>query len=244
MTDTIWNWPTTSPPKTRSFRLRAFNISSMAAQTQEYISGGLMVQRFEAGLTLPPQSSEQWRDLDGLIVALRGASGKIRLWDHQRKEPFYNTGIPASTATWDGGAAWNDGALWTAGKLPPFVVSGENRSRGEANLLIKGFPASLSGVLRRGDLFEVRPNGIPAAHAHLYQVTRWANSNASGESRVYFEPGLRRGLRSGDQVVIGGAGLFPMSVFRLASDDEGDIEVNEAGHGSVGVRFVEVLPHA
>lgn len=244
MTEPIWNWTTKSPPKTRSFRLRAFNISSMAAQTQEYISGGLMVQRFEAGLTLPPQSSEQWRDLDGLIVALRGSSGKIRLWDHQRKEPFYNSTVAASGATWDDGSTFDDGSLWQSGKLPPLVVAGENRSRGEANLLMTGFPASLSGVLRRGDLFEVRPNGIPAEHAHLYQVTRWANSNASGQTRVSFEPGLRRGLRFGDQIVIGGGGIYPMSVFRLASDDEGSIEVNEAGHGAVGLRFTEVLPHA
>ena len=241
---TIWSWPSDSPPRVRTFRLRAFNISAVASQSQEYIPGGVLVQKFEAGLTMPPMESDQWRDLDGLVVALRGAEGKIRLWDAQRKEPYYNRTVTETSALWDGGASWGGGAAWSAGKLPPFVVVGETASRGTDNILLKGFPPSLSGVLRRGDLFEMRPNGIPADHGHLYEVTRWANSNSDGHVRVYFEAGLRKGLRTGDMCVIGGGGIYPSSVFRLASDAEGEMEVNEAGHGSLGLRFTEVLPIA
>lgn len=203
-----------------------------------------MVQRFDASLSMPPMVSEQWRDLDGLIVAARGADGKIRLWDHRRKEPYYNSIVAATGATWDGGALWAGGESWLSGKLPPVVTVSETAGRGVNNILLRGFPASLSGVLRRGDLFEMQPNGIPADHAHLYEVTRWANSNAEGYTRVYFEPGLRKGLRDGDACVIGGSAIYPSSVFRLSSDEQGSIDVNEAGHGALSLSFTEVLPHA
>jgi len=241
---TIESWPFDSLPEMRSFRLRAFNISALASQTQELIPGGLIVQRFEAKLTMPDMEEERWRDHDGLFAALRGTGGKIRLWDHARTEPYYNQTVTPTTALWDAGASWSGGAAWAAGKLPPIVAVGETASRGTNNILLKGFPPSLSGVLRRGDLMEFWPNGIPAEHGHLYPVTRRANSNASGQCRVYFEPGLRKGLRAGDACVIGGGGLKPSSVFRLASDDEGLIDVRGAMIGSFGVSFTEVLPIA
>lgn len=241
---TIETWPFDSLPEMRSFRLRAFNISALASQTQELIPGGLMVQRFEAKLTMPDMEEERWRDHDGLFAALRGTDGKIRLWDHARTEPYYNQEVARATSLWDDSSSWDGGAGWENGTLPPYVTIGETCSRGVDNVLLTGFPPSLSGVLRRGDLFEVRPNGIPAEHGHLYVVARRANSNSTGEARVYFNAGFRKGVRPGDQVVIGGGGEKPQSVFRLASDDEGDIQAQGAMFGSFGVSFIEVLPHA
>ncbi len=203
-----------------------------------------MVQRFEAKLTMPDMEEDRWRDHDGLFAALAGTGGKIRLWDHARTEPYYNQTVVESESFWSGGARWSGGAAWASGKLPPMVAVGESRARGQSNVLLKGFPPSLSGVLRRGDLFEIMPNGTPADYGHLYVVTRWANSNADGHARVYFRDGLRKGVRPGDMCVIGGGGLKPSSVFRLASDDEGNIDVRDAMIGSFGVSFSEVLPHA
>ncbi len=225
-------------------RLRPFNISAIASQTQELIPGGMMVQRFEAKLTMPDMESEQWRDHDGLFAALRGIEGRLRLWDHARPQPHYNSTVQESGATWDGGATWAEGGLWSAGLLPPFVTVAETAGRGANSILLSGFPASLTGVLRRGDLSEARPNGIPADHGHLYVITRWANSNTEGQARVYFEPGLRKGLRAGDMWVIGGGGMKPSSVFRLASDDEGSIDVRAPNLGSFGVSLIEVLPQS
>lgn len=239
----ILTWPFDSLPEMRSFRLRSFNISSLASQTQELIPGGLMVQRFEVKMTMPDMEEDRWRDHDGLFADLAGTGGLIRLWDPARTEPYYNQEVVRTAALWDDSAHWDGGASWESGPLPPLVTIGETRSRGFDNVLLKGFPPSLSGVLRRGDLFEIRPNGIPAEHGHLYVVTRRANSNSAGEARVYFKAGLHKGVRSGDQVVIGGGGEKPMSTFRLASDDEGLIEVRDAMIGSFGASFTEVLPH-
>jgi hypothetical protein len=48
-------------------------------------------------------------------------------------------------------------------------------------------------------------------------------------------------------IVIGGGGMYPSSVFRLASDDEGSIETQPGDGGPVGTlgfSLSEVLPHA
>jgi hypothetical protein len=241
---TIWTWPRGSVPGLRSFRLRAKNISAIASQTDELVPGGLIVQKFEAKLTVPDLGEEHWREHSGLFAELCGTGGRLRLWDHARTQPYYNELAAAqANAEWDGGGLWSDGGGWEAGLLPPFVVVAATARRGDTSLLLKEFPPSLSGVLRRGDLFEARPNGIPADHGHLYEVTRWSNSNADGMARVNFRAGLRKGLRIGDMIVIGGADMYPSTVFRLASDDEGDIEVRAPSFGSFGVSLVEILPH-
>lgn len=239
----IHTWPFDSLPEMRSFRLRAMNLSALASQTGELIPGGLLVQRFEAKLTMPDLGEEKWREHDGLFSDMAGTAGLIRLWDHARPEPFYNQTVAQSVVTWDDDTTFSDGSGWMNGLLPPIVTVGETAARGASNLLLKGFPPSLSGVLRRGDLFEIRPNGIPAEHGHLYVVTRWANSNAAGHARVYFKAGLRKGVRAGDAAVIGGGAEKPSTVFRHLSDDEGSIDVRAPMIGAFGVSLIEVLPH-
>lgn len=241
---TIWSWPYDAIPEMRSFRLRAFNISAIAAQSQELVSGGLLVQRFEARLTLPSLIEEKWRDLDGMLAELAGTGGRLRLWDHARPEPYFNRNVPRLASAWDGGALWTGGGGWLAGPLPPTVIVAETAARGKNNILLSGFPAGQSGVLRRGDLMEIWPNGQQADHGHLYEVTRWSNSNDTGLSRVYFRPGLRKGVRAGDHMLIGqgikGGGPKPSTVFRLASDEEGNIEVRGKNFGSLGLTLIEV----
>lgn len=240
---TIWDWPAGVELETQTFRLKAYNSSSLVSGTRELVRGGVLTQRFEAKLARSSLDEALWRDQDGLFAALRGTDGFIRLWDQARPEPFFNQTVQGSGTPWAGGATWSNGQLWTAGKLPPFVVSAELGERGVNYLRMQGFPAALSGVLRRGDLFEIRPNGIPADHGHLYVVTRWANSDANGWTGVEFEPGLRKGVAAGDMIVLGGSGSAPTSVFRFNSDDEGDIEVRAPNFGSFGATFIEVLPH-
>lgn len=240
----IWSWPYDTAPEVRSFRLRAFNLFSISSQTQEFVPGGLLVQRFEARLTFPALTADRWRELDGLLAVLAGAGGKLRLWDEARKQPYYNSLVSKSGSNWDDNTTWDDGAQWESGLLPPFVTASEDQPRGATDLLAGGFPANTEGVLRRGDLFEVRPNGTAAEHGHLYVVVGFANSNSGGKTRIFFRPGLRAGVRAGDMLVIGGSSptFWPSTVFRLASDDEGDIEVRAPSTGSIGVTLLEVLP--
>lgn len=227
----------------RSFRLRSYNVSSIGSQTREVFPGGLIVARFEAKMTMPDLEEDRWREHDGLLARLRGIDGTIRLWDAARPEPRYNALVARSKASWDDGTYFSDGSGWESGPLPPYVVVDQRAARGSNSLMLRGFQASLAAVLRPGDLFEARPNGLPSEHSHLYLVTRTSNTNADGKTRVHFEPGLRKSLCAGDQIVLGGGAERPMGIFRLASDDEGLIDVRAPIIGSLGLSFIEVLPH-
>lgn len=241
----VLDWPTGARPTTRSFRLRPYNITSVASQTQELIPGGLIVQRYEAKLTLGTMEAPDWLELDGILSDLAGVGGKLRLWDHARKQPYYNRTATETESYWDNDATWEGGAGWASGLLPPLVVVAENAARGATSIKLREFPASLTAVLRRGDLIEFWPNGARADTGELHTVTGTANTNASGETRVYFRAGLRRGIKEGDIACIGAEnGPYPSSVFRLSADDDGEISVDRApDYASSGVTLVEVLPH-
>lgn len=240
----VESWPFNSIPEMRSFRLRSFNVSAVGSQNREYIPGGLMVARWEAKLSFADMNEEKWREHDGLIARLRGASGLLRLWDAARPEPFYNQAVTKSVTPWDGGTTFTDAPGFEEGALPPFVAVDAAAARADNNLVLSQFPASKTAVLRSGDLVEFRPNGIAVPHGHLHVVTRSANSNPDGKARVYFEPGLRGALVAGDMCVLGGGDLRPTTVFRLASDEEGLIDVRAPNIGSLGLSFIEVLPRS
>lgn len=242
---TVEVWPFDSLPEMRSFRLRAFNVSAIGSQTREVFAGGLIVQRFEVKMSMPDMNEDKWREHDGLIARLRGIGGFIRLWDAARPEPYYNQAVTRTQEFWSGPTTWTDETGFASGPLPPFVAVRTAAVRGDSSVVLQNFPASKLAVLRPGDLFEIRPNGQWVEHGHLYLVTRTANSDANGYARVYFEPGLRTGVAAGDQVVLGdGKSVFPSSVFRLSSDEDGLIDVRSPNIGSLGISFIEVLPRA
>lgn len=241
MTDPILDWPEDlSEVVTRSFRLVSRNLSSTALITGEILPAGPTDQRFLVELESPARGEAGWRKASGLIASLRGTGGLVRAFDPARRAPYYNKIVTQTTETWDDSTSFDDGAGWVSGPLPAFVAVAEPAARSARSVVMGAFPASTSAVLRPGDLFEVRPSGVPAAHAHLYEVVRQANSDASGESRVYFEPGLRTGVAAGDMVVL----TDPRSVFRLAGDDQGNISVGNTFIGSFGLSLIEVLPRS
>jgi hypothetical protein len=241
----ISTFPFDTPIEMRSFRVRPFNIQSMGSQTRELIPGGLMVARWEVKMTMPDFEEARWREHDGLITELEGINGRIRLFDPARKEPMYNRTVTQTEENWDDDTPFDDNIGWGTGPLPPYVYLAETVSRGDNYMRLGGFPASIEGALRRGDLFEVLPNGVRTDHSQLHVVTRWAKSDADGELGVYFSPGMRSGGRSGDMVILGdGKGVRPMGVFRLSSDEEGSIEVRAPSFGSMGLTFTEVVAQA
>jgi len=235
----------------RSFRLRPHNLTSRGLFSQAISPYGPVDQRWVAELTYPPQEEADWRYWDGFLAGRDGMTGKLRAYDPARRQPRYNSVVTTTTENWDDATTWDDGTGWESGTLPPYVSAGEAAQRGETDLLLQ-FPGpsndsppvsgyeSLSAVLRSGDLFEIRPNGVPADYGHLYVVTGTGNTDASGQTRVTFRPGLRAGVATGDMVVL----TDPMTVFRLASDDVGDMTVDTAQHAALGLSLIEVLPES
>lgn len=229
----------------RSFRLKPLSITSSGLFRQAPSPYGPVEQRWIAELTYPPLDEADWRYWDGFIANLGGMTGRFRAHDPARRQPRYNATVKTTTENWDDNQPWDDGAGWESGKLPPYVAVAEAASRGETDLLLE-FPdaghASLSAVLRSGDLFEVRPNGVPVDHGHLYVVTGTANTDANGQTRVYFRPGLRASVADGDMVVLSD----PTTVFQLSSDAVGDMVVtgSSGDRATLGLSLIEVLPEA
>ncbi len=241
MTIDILEWPENlQGVQSRNFQLVATNIRSRALLTKDVTPAGPTDQRFVTSLSFPARDEEGWREADGLIASLRGSSGKMRLGDPFRCHPYFNHKVMQTTEQWDDSATWDDGTGWASGFLPEFVAVKTAAVRGDRSLVVQGLPASTSPVLYVGDHFEIQPNGIPADHAHLYIVTRRAASDANGDSRVYFEPGLRTGIAPGDKVVL----TNPKTVFNLADDEQGAMEVDNQLYGRMGLSLVEVLPRS
>ena len=222
--------------ESRSFRLRPFSLSSQGILDGER-NAHLVQQRWVANLTFTTQEERDWRHMEGLVASLGGISGKLRARDPANLEPYYNIDLAKQIAMWDDGATWSGGAGWLEGHLPPHVAVNVKAHRGAAYMIMSGFPASLSQVLRYGDKFEVRPDGEPATTGHLYQVTAVCNSDADGLCGVSFRPGLRETVIPGDQIVL----KEPTSVFHLATDDEGEIPVSAPIIGRASLRLVEAL---
>ncbi|MBY9045485.1 hypothetical protein, partial [Pseudomonas fluorescens] len=121
--------------------------------------------------------------------------------------------------------------------LPPTVHVATAAVRGANAIQIGGLPASQTAILRRGDLFEVRPNGIPAVFPHLYQVMVDGATDASGNTGVEIRPRLRADIAAGDMVVL----EYPTSVFRLVSDDQAEMDISAPIIANFGFSLVEAL---
>lgn len=237
---TIWEWPKEWRGTTESkFRLMPASLHSVSPYTGVGSIYGPQVQKFRAELTFPRMKAPQHRRVQAFVTRLRGMSGFIRIVDYHRMKPAYDQFVASPTQeSWSDGTTFTDGTGWVSGYLPPFVTVDESAEEGADSIVIRGMPASLTGALGMGDLFEVRPGGIHADHGHLYEIVRDANVNASGKTRIYFEAGLRKKVAAGDMVVL----RYPTSVFRLATDGEGDVTRGLTSVGQMGFSLDEVLP--
>lgn len=226
----------------RGFRLLPRNLFSTAIFSGQVLPHGPVAQVWTGDLTLVAKQEQDGRYADGIMAKLRGMAVKFRAHDPARIEPYYNIEIRNTGGTsveyFDDDSSFDDGTGFLSGLLPPSAAVAEDRVQGRRNLLIDGLPASKTAVLRHGDLIEIRPSGIPSEYGHLYIVTGVSNTNENGETRVYFEPGLRTGVQDGDMVVLN----YPSSVFRLVSDDEAAFQVGIEKIWRGGFRMVEVLP--
>lgn len=240
MQPTIWEWPKEWRGTLDSqFTLQAASLSLRSPFTGQVIPYGPQVQRFVAKLTFPTMKPQHHRRAQGFISRLRGINGALRMVDYHRMKPAYDQFVVTPTVeNWSDGHAFTDGKGWVSGYLPPFIVCDEAADEGADSLVVRGLPESIAGVMGLGDLFEVRPNGIPANHGHLYEVVTDARSDANGKSRLYCEPGLRKAVAAGDMIVL----RYPTSVFRLASDQEGAISRGLASLGNMGLSLEEITP--
>lgn len=192
-------------------------------------------QVWRAEVQLPPKMPEMWRPLSAFFSEVAGERGLIRIGDMHRVRPIYNILEELGTDPFSDATFFDDGTGWLDAPLPPTIHVVTAADRGVRAAHVGGLPASIARTLRRGDLFEIRRNGIADETPSLHEVTRDAPTDSSGESLVEFTPALRKGVAAGDMVVL----EYPTSVFRCVDDDQGVFERDSAHHGSAGFSLVE-----
>lgn len=191
-------------------------------------------------LTVSTQDIDTWPQMDAFFSRLGGQSGLMRMGDPSRTSPRYNRLLVPPFATWSDGSSFTDGTGFASSLLPPtcFLTSAANR--GDKSVVIGGLPASTANVLSRGDLFEVRPNGIPSATPNLYQIMVDGPTNSSGQAGVEIRPPLRQGLQAGDMVVLD----HPTSVFHLIDDTQAEMAITAPVLADFGFSLVEAIENA
>lgn len=215
-----------------------YSESPLSQQDSYY---GPQVVRFICKMVLPPMRGPKWREISGFLASLRGPNKTVRLVDYHRMRCGYDVAVTPTVANWSDDSTWNDGSGWSHGFLPPFVTVDEAAVAARDSLVVR-FPSdyvNLENVFRPGDLVEVRPNGSKSWFAHLYEISRTSRLGPDARTRIYFEPGLRAGVRAGDMLVL----RYPASVFKLAHGQDATINRTAPGNiGTVGLTFRECLP--
>lgn len=240
MAVTVYDFPTEwyDLIVSQKFSLRSINQSSGRpwSGAGDAISGP-HTQLWRSDVTMAPQRDPVLQDMDAFFARMRGRSGVMRLSNALRLAPWYDRNIAASVATWSDGSLFTDGSGFANGHLPPNVFAYSAAAVGARYIVLGGFPASVTDVIRRGDLFQVKPSGTAGEVPMLYEAMFKCSSDASGRVGIAIEPGLRIAVAAGDQVSL----RYASSVFRMIDDDQANIDGTGAGVGSFGFSLVEAL---
>lgn len=220
------------------FWLRSLSIQSTQPWTGRRSVYGPTATVWVAEISTVAMAEEQAERLGAFFARLGGIAGLVRLFNPIRAVPIYNRKNSGSTTIFTDATEFDDGTGWADGLVPASAAVRDAADAEETSLVLTGLPASRAPCLYPGDLFEIRPSGIPAIHGHLYKAVAAAPTDASGETRVEIVPPLRRGVAAGDQVVF----RRPTSVFRATDDEQGIVNWERGTIGRTGYTLVEELP--
>ena len=231
------------PREWYQFSRLSFQLVSRSQVSPRPWAGGNSVygphaQIFMPKLTVVSQDVDVWPAMDAFFSRLGGQAGLIRIGDASRLVPQLNRG-PSGQQYFSDGSTFTDGTGFASGVLPPTCFLAAPTSRGEQQVTIGGLPAS-SPALKRGDLFELRPNGIPSACPNLYQVMVDGAADANGKTGVEIRPSLRMGFAAGDMVVLS----YPTSVFHLIDDNQAEMQISKPFLADFGFSLVEAIENA
>lgn len=228
-----------------TFTQLSFQLRSASQVSARPWAGGNSIYGPHAQLWMPKLTSstqdiEIWTAMDGFFSRLGGQAGLIRIGDPSRRVCGYNRSLAPNTQLWSDGSSFSDGTGFTSGLMPPTAYLNAAASRGDKTVVIGGLLASTSRALRRGDLFEVRPNGIPSATPNLYQVMHDNATDSSGNAGVEIRPALRMDMMAGDMVVL----KNPTSVFHLIDDSQAEMTITPPEFAAFGFSLFEAIENA
>lgn len=219
-----------------------FHITSGSQVSQNPWAGRQNVygphrQLWRCELQMVPLDEFEWEPVSAFFSEAGGQSGLIRISDPRRRKPQYNREATLAQQAWSDGTFFSDGTGWINGGVPATFHIAEAATRGATYVVVGGLPASVSRLLRRGDLIEIRRNGIADHVPSLHEIIRDASTDADGKSGLMIRPGLRKGVMAGDQVVSD----TPTGVFRCIDDEQGVMDVTPPSIGRTGFTLIEAI---
>lgn len=223
-----------------SFQLRSASQISARPWAGGNSIYGPHVQIWMPKLTATVQNVDLWPQMDAFFSRLGGQAGLLRMGDPSRTSPRYNRLLVPPFATWSDGSTFTDGSGFASSLLPPTCFLAVAANRGDKNVVIGGLPVSVANALSRGDMFEVRPNGIAGATPNLYQIMIDCPTNSSGQAGVEIRPALRQGFAVGDMVVLD----HPTSVFHLVDDQQAEMQITVPVLANFGFSLIEAIENA
>lgn len=224
---------------TQKFNLRSLNQAG--AMPWVGIGQAIMgpfAQAWLTDVTMAPMQDPVLQDMDGFFSRLRGRSGLLRISNTLRLAPWYDRALTPTTTVFSDGTRFTDKTGFADGFLPPAVYLTANAAKGSNYIVLGGLPASLAGAIRRGDLLEIQPINGALTVPHLYKAVVGGNTDSNGQIGLQIEPRLRAGVAASDVVSL----RYPSTVFRLADDTQGEIEMSGTDHvGNFGFSLIEAL---
>ena len=223
------------------FELATYSLRH-ATQFSAKRSARTIEQVFEANYVQKPESGpSKWQGKSAFFSRLEGDVSLFRIGDPLRSIPQFNRNRPVDRGEpWSDGQYFDDNTGWANGDdlVPEYAYLTEAGRRGDSSVVIGGLPVSKAPpFLYRGDLFEIRPNGIPSVTAMLYEIVVPSGTDASGRAGVEIRPRLRQAVALGDQVVF----WYPKTVMRLIDPRSASIS-RDANRGSFGFTCMEETP--
>lgn len=234
----VFDFPTKWHDKivTNKFRLRARTQSSARTWSGGDNVGGVVAKQWAIDISFAQMRDPDLQEIKAFFSGLDGRANVLRMPDVARLAPWRDRNATLTETSFSDNSLFTDGSGFAAGYLPPEVYLAQAASRGDNYIVLGGFPASVP-VLTKGDLLQVKPEGVPGLVPHLYQVQLAGASNSDGQVGVEITPRLRADLGAGDQVGL----RFASGLFRLTSDMEGEFEDTGSGIGTGGFTAVEAL---
>lgn len=222
---------------TLTFPLRSFSqVSSRPWAGGNSVYGPhaqAWMPKFTAGIT----DESVWPDIAAFFADLGGQSGLMRIGDPSRVQCRYNRDRSPAQQMFSDGTGFTDGTGFIDGFMPPAGHLIQAAERGATFLKLGGLLPDTLGALNANDLIEIRPNGVADQIPRLHAIVRRGNTNADGETGVQITPPLRAGVAAGDMAVLEDA----RSVFHVADDMQGDMEISPPLFASFGFSLIEAI---
>lgn len=232
------------PREWYQFAQISFQLRSASQASPRPWAGGNSIYGPHAQVWIPKfvatERDTGWREREAFFSRLGGQAGLLRIGDPSRHTLQYNIEVQSSSENFSDGFGFSDGTAFVSGLMPPTAHLIAAASRGDNAIRIGGLLESTSRALRRGDLLEIRPNGIAGIVPHLYQVMVDGHTNSIGETGIEIRPRLRKAVAAGDMVVLS----YPTSVFHLIDDSQAEMEITPPYIANFGFSLIEAIENA